>query len=424
MLQRAAIVLALLLIVPIPKSFADIAAIHVNALPQEPAILAAVDDAQKLEPYCASWTSNWNYEVSKDDVSTRLIKDLGFLKLAVKAHPDNVELRLLTGLVARYAYNLDVDGTYDETMEVLGQAQKLVTGDFRARWFKAALECQSLEMKAGADDFLAIENSRDWNSLPESFWRDYVNCATQAILPEHALRAVSYLEKLHPGSQSDYASAVDIAHSRIVAFDPQKKYDPRETWSGSGNGDEPVFTSSTCGVSMHAEGDWGIDDIGAKNSSCFAIFNPGPYQAVKRKLRPSILLIVQQSKEGESLDNYSKKFMTDGTFTPAPELHCPASNCIALKGVQPGMYKKDGDGHSRLVVFERDEPAFPGLIFESAIAPPKVDPSKGIQVFRPVPKQGRIPGKLFYVVILDTAASIEEPAIKDFNFFLENLTVE
>jgi len=26
--------------------------------------------------------------------------------------------------------------------------------------------------------------------------------------------------------------------------------------------------------------------------------------------------------------------------------------------------------------------------------------------------------------MLDTAASIEEPAMKDFNFFLENLTVE
>jgi hypothetical protein len=35
-----------------------------------------------------------------------------------------------------------------------------------------------------------------------------------------------------------------------------------------------------------------------------------------------------------------------------------------------------------------------------------------------------MPGKLYYLVMLDTAASIEEPAMKDFDFFLENLTVE
>jgi len=33
-------------------------------------------------------------------------------------------------------------------------------------------------------------------------------------------------------------------------------------------------------------------------------------------------------------------------------------------------------------------------------------------------------GTLYYLVLLDTAASIEEPAMKDFDYFLENLTVE
>jgi hypothetical protein len=141
-------------------------------------------------------------------------------------------------------------------------------------------------------------------------------------------------------------------------------------------------------------------------------------------LQPSILVAVQQPKEGESLEDYSKKFMDEGIFTPDPQLHCPVAACIALKNVQPGMYKKDGDGHGRTVLFERDQPEFPGLIFESAAVLPKVDASKGTQYFHPSLKQGRIPGKLFYLVVLDAAASIEEPAMQDFNFFLSNLTVE
>jgi hypothetical protein len=32
--------------------------------------------------------------------------------------------------------------------------------------------------------------------------------------------------------------------------------------------------------------------------------------------------------------------------------------------------------------------------------------------------------KLYSLVLLDTAATIEDPALKDFDFFLQNLTVE
>jgi hypothetical protein len=92
--------------------------------------------------------------------------------------------------------------------------------------------------------------------------------------------------------------------------------------------------------------------------------------------------------------------------------------------VQPGTYKGDGDGRSRFVFFERDEPVFPGLIFESPLELPKPDGTGGAKVYRPDQTQQRIPGKLYYLVTLDTASSIEEPALKDFEFFLRNLTVE
>jgi hypothetical protein len=88
------------------------------------------------------------------------------------------------------------------------------------------------------------------------------------------------------------------------------------------------------------------------------------------------------------------------------------------------MYKKDGDGHGRIIVFERDQPEFPGLIFETPMEISKPEATEKITYYRPNQTQQRIPGKLFYLVLLDTAASIEEPAMKDLDFFLKNLTVE
>lgn len=76
------------------------------------------------------------------------------------------------------------------------------------------------------------------------------------------------------------------------------------------------------------------------------------------------------------------------------------------------------------IVFKRDQPEYPGLIFESPYEIPKSDGKEGHSYYRPDQTQQRIPGKLYYLVLLDTAAPIEEPAMKDFDFFLENLTVE
>jgi hypothetical protein len=427
MLQRSAFFLVLLSAFFAPKSFADIAAIHANALPQETAVLGALDDARQLEPYSATWSAKWQYEISKEEVATRLGKDLGFLNLAAKSHPDNEELLLLTGLVARYAYNVDVDGSHDDAMDALGQAQKLAPTDFRVPWFRATLECQTMQGQQGAEEFLAIEGAHEWNALPEAYWHDYVNCATIANLPAHTLRAVSHLEMLHPGSQDDYAAAVDIAHNRVIPYDANKKYEPKDVWSGENAGDDSIFTSTLCGVRLHAHGNWEIDQMGMGNGSCIADFSTGPYKATKGDLRPSVLLLVQQPKQGESLQDYAKKFFKDGTFSPDPELQCPASDCIALKAFQSGMYGVNGDGHGRIVVFERGQPQFPGLIFESAAGFPKPDKSNnsaGAKYYRPNQKQGRVPGKLYYLLVLDTAASIEEPALKDFDFFLENLKVE
>ena len=356
-------------------------------------------------------------------MAARLSKDLGFLTLASKNHPENAELLLLTGLVARYAYNVDVDGSYDAAMNALGQAEKLAPGDFRAPWFRASLECQTSQPKAGGDEFLSIEAGHAWDQLPVAFWDDYIECAYITSMPAHLLRAASYIERLHAPDSKRRSEIVDLARKRFAPFDPKKDYQPKDVWQAEDTGGDTAFTSTLCGIRLRVHGNWQADRLEFANGSCVALFTTGPYQATTRAMHPSVMLLVQQPRENETLEAYAKKFQTHGAFESfAPQ--CPAQPCIAVKGVQPGVYKGDGDGRPRLVFFERDEPEFPGLIFESPLELPKPDGTGGAKVYRPDQSQQRIPGKLYYLVTLDTASSIEEPALKDFEFFLRNLTVE
>ena len=404
--------------------FADIAAIHASSLPQETAILGALDDAKQLEPYSRSWALKWEYPVPKDEVADRLGKDLGFLTLALKNHSDNAELALLTGLVARYAYNLDVTGSYDEAMSALGHSEKIKPTDFRASWFRATLQCQTNDSMAGANEFLSIEAAHGWDQLPVAFWDDYMECASVTNMPSHLLRAKSYTEREHAPESAMRSFLAGAAQKRFDPFDANKTYGPKEAWKGTGAGEDTVFTSTMCGVRLHAHGSWEVNQLAFNNGSCVAYFGTGSYKAITTDLHPSVLMLIQRPKEGESLQDFSKKFLSSGTFEPDSLIHCPATHCIALKGIQPGMYKADGDGHGRIVFFERDDPEFPELIFESPNGPPKPDSGGAPVYYRPNQVQQRIPGKLYYLVMLDTAASIEESAMKDFDFFLQNLTVE
>ena len=377
-----------------------------------------------LSGTASSWTLPWRFPIAKEKVATRLGKDLSFLTLALKNHPDNAELLLLTGLVARYAYNLDVPGSHEMAISMLGQAHKLAPSDVRVPWFHATLLCQTNQSKAGAEEMLGIEESHAWSQLPAAFWDDYMECASITNMPAHVLRAADHLEKMHAVDSEIRTFLANGARKRFDPFDPKKEYEPREVWQGENAGEDTKFTSTTCGVEFRSHGNWEVNQIGMAKAGCIANFSTGPYKATTRDLYPSVLLLVKQPEENETLQDFSKRFTKKGTFEPFTPSHCPTTICIAMKGVQPGMYKQDGDGHGRIVVFERDQPEFPGLIFEAPRELPKSNGEEGAKVYHPNQLHQRIPGKLYYLVLLDTAASIEESAMKDFDFFLENLTVE
>lgn len=50
---------------------ADIAAIRVEALPKDLAVLEAVRDATQLEPFTRAWSSRWNHPISQGEVVNR-----------------------------------------------------------------------------------------------------------------------------------------------------------------------------------------------------------------------------------------------------------------------------------------------------------------------------------------------------------------
>jgi len=407
-------------------AIADIAAIHKSALPQETAVLAAFDDLMQLEPLSLYFTGPalWQFDIPRQQVADRLDKDLALLVQASRAHPENAELALLAALAANYAHNLELPHAYETSMELLNSAEKIAPADLRPAWFRATLQCQSLEIEQGAKGFLALEAKQPPDRFPPAFWDDYMECALLSAMPEHAIRAAAYVQKENAPQSDRGKSYLDSARKRFDPYDPGGVYKSNQVWLAETETSDPVLNGDTFGVQIKVRSKWDVDGFSLKGDKGVTVFSTGPYPAKKGSMHPSILLLVQQAKPGQTLEEFASTFQRNASSVPYTPSRCPAQRCIASRSVGTGMYKANGDGLGFLVFFEREQPEFPGLLFEAPTPLPHTDESKGPQAFVFGQTKQRMPGKLFYMVLLDTAASIEDPAMKDFDFFLANLVAE
>jgi len=78
-------------------------------LPQDGRIQKIYSDLLPVEPMVHSWSSTWSHATPKEQVTSLLASSLHDLKVAETENPKNAELFLLTGLVAHFAYNVDVE---------------------------------------------------------------------------------------------------------------------------------------------------------------------------------------------------------------------------------------------------------------------------------------------------------------------------
>ena len=75
------------------------------------------------------------------------------------------------------------------------------------------------------------------------------------------------------------------------------------------------------------------------------------------------------------------------------------------------------------MVFKREAPEFPGILFEEPAGPEAPKDGK-VRYFRPQDRICRLDGPLYYVVMLDTADSVLGEAKHDYDTLLEHLRSE
>ena len=394
-------------------------------LPQDPNVLKAYTRAVSVEAMTRSWSPNWKYETPKKQVADQLAASLHGLRDAGKNNPDNEELLLLTGLVAHFANNVDVDDTYEVAVRSFEQAGKLVASDYRPEWFLAGHRCQSNEVKTGMESMLAIEARTPWKQLPVDFWDDYISCSTIALMPAHTLRAVDHAVEL--GERADkYTSIVEIAHQRYTPSRADDNYDKREAWQGTDDKSQVRFTSGLCGIGFSAHEDWRIDIRDVSKGTCIATIETGPYPRKGGESTPTLLILTRVAAPGETLDEFTRSFLKKyPSAHPMSAPSCPTEKCDGFEIVTDDLYRREGGGHFLVIGFAAQQPKFPGLLFERPEAPPKAESGDDkVTYYRPTQRLLRFPGTLYTLVQLDSNGEIFSKASDDFRYLLNSIFVD
>ena len=413
--------LSLLLLLPV-NLHAAVKDIKTAMLPQISSLPKVVADIAEIEPYVSNWDRDWSYPVPRNTVIARIKGDLKVLEKALKDYPDNVELLLLTALAAHYAYNVDVNSANDIVRTSVLRAHALAPDDVRISWFRDIHLCQANFVNLAMADFLQIESSPAAPQLPASFWEDYALCANLANMPAHVLRAAS---RVAEGERSEITKLlIARAEKSFITPDPQSSYKPEQVWASAQSDAGPRYMSSMCGMDFLAKASWNLSFPASGPGQCVAQLETGPYSANGRNITPNILLLARPARAGETLEDFLKSFLRYPNSTAIPALFCPATQCLAAEAVVQDRYKELGGGHGIFTVFERDEPQFSGIMFEDPTGP-KV-PSDGVMHHYdpPAPRLKRLTGKLYCVVLLDSAESVLDNAKIDYQSFLKSMRVE
>ena len=303
-------------------------------------------DVQAVENLVWQWTNKWPYDVPKERIVATLSASLAELKKQTESAPDNVELLLLTALVAHYAHNVDVDGAAQAAFELLERVHRLAPDEYRYGWFLGLHKCQTGRIKEGTDLMLAIESSMEWQRLPAGFWDDYIFCTQISNMPVHELRAAGHLTKLKDPPSAQRDALVEIAGKRIKTPDVTATYTYNEVWTGEKNSDGLTVVNSMLGLQLWSHGDWRVEPSGVNQGKVTVSYYSGPHKAKSGMVSPGLVVLARPPKPAETLSDFLNQSWPNGPVLwhgPALDITKPVVDAYnAQSGIAPPPPRQGG----------------------------------------------------------------------------------
>lgn len=398
----------------------EIGPIDPAALPDDPAVRKAWAEVRAQAPYAFYWYQEWRHPVPKEDVRKALSAGIAVLQRAARAADDR-EVLLALGIAGRFGHNVDLDGAAEIGLEALERAAAR-GGDPRAEWLLAGSYCHGNRAADGLPHLERAVAAARGRALPAGYWHDALFCGLATFMPVHQVRAARALDDLGALTSIERrwaSSAEDLLVSPLLGEEYGKD---RAVSFENVSATRVAVTVVPCGLRFVIDGAQRLGIQPVRNGTCFVQTIPGPFPGRTGDVSPGIVLLARAAVPEEPFEAFIDRLMPAERRAPAKDLPCPAARCTSYELHDPAQYPDEGGGLALVVAFEREAPAFPGLLLERPATPRSDKP--GVNVYRLEKRLIRYPGKLRYYVLLDTAESVAPAARAELARFLAELLVE
>jgi hypothetical protein len=395
--------------------------INLDRLPQDVYFLNNMAKMKELEPYVEDWVYEWNFKIGKDEVINEIKKLHLEIDRYLENDSSNGELFLYSGLVAHYAYNLDLQEYWELAEANLLKAKELMKNDFRPDWFLGLHYVKSEQAKEGMNLFLNIASERDIeNGL---FWEDYAFSAYSSQMLQNTVMGLDKAKEIHrKDSQYEKLFGKKIRKKFVVPGN-NSKLEVKKLWTLSKSDSLINFACFPLGYKLSVPLHWRVQPFPYQKRTAGFYIEIEPIKGIKGDVISTMTIFAHVAKKKESIEDFMKKFVKSDFDLNEYELDL-GLNEFSYVYTDSNVYSEEGGARVLLACFERDEPKYSGVKLEE---PRELsNTSSGVQYYGLDTDKvfSRFKGRLFYVIVLECSESIFDKSLSEFNRTLKSFVVE
>jgi hypothetical protein len=395
--------------------------INVGRLPQNENFLNSLAEMKKLEPFVEDPISEWNFGIDKNDIIVKIRTLYNEIGRYSEKDPQNGELFLYSGLMAHYAYNLDLQ-EYGKLAEAdLQKAKKLMKDDFRPDWFLGMHHIKSQRNREGMEVFL--ETAGKWEIENGLFWEDYAMSAYFSQMLQNVVMALDKAREIY-NKDSEYEELFGrITRDKFIVPMRNSAFETQEIWTQIKSESKNDFISFPLGYRISIPSDWKVQPLPYKSGTAGLNIEIEPIRGIEGDVLSTIIIFAYVPDKNETFEDFMRKFMKPDCDMKKYDLNL-GLNEFSYICTNRNIYAQEGGARILMVYFEREEPKYKGVKLEGL---QEIPDTTGNFTFYDLTKDrvfSRFDNKLYYLVILDSCESIFEKSLSEFNRTLKSFVVE
>jgi hypothetical protein len=246
-----------------------------------------------------------------------------------------------------------------------------------------------------------------------------------AKMPSHVLLGVKQAKQTKTKKSKEIINTLaQYAKDQLKEPPQDQPLEPEQIWTGFQDAGAIKYRNRMFGLSLQVPDGWLARTTGYQNNSAAIFIKPPTKKGLAGSVSSTILCLAHQAQPGEGIADFTSKILDPRYSFEEAQSNLDWDGVKAYQGKADDLYSDEAGANNYLIAFSRKAPEQPGILLEFPVVINKPDSETGISYYQSQAEYNRLPGEIYYLLILDTTESVFQESKEEFDLILRNLIVE